>query len=38
VNIRKEEFLMYTMEAIENNFPMTQVNMIMAANEENENN
>jgi hypothetical protein len=29
---------MYTPEAIENNFPMTQINMIIAANEENENN
>jgi hypothetical protein len=29
---------MYTMEAIKNNFPMTQVNMIIAANEENGNN
>jgi hypothetical protein len=29
---------MYTLEAIENNFPMTQVNMIIAVNiEENEN-
>jgi hypothetical protein len=30
---------MYTPEAIENNFPMAQVNMIITANiEENENN
>jgi hypothetical protein len=30
---------MYTVEAIENNFPMTQVNMIIGENiEENENN
>jgi hypothetical protein len=27
---------MYSPEAIENNFPMTQINMIQAANEESE--